>query len=149
MLTDSPPRKANRAGFLESDRIKTLDLPQDESLLAHTKSIEAVMKAGTSANVRAACGLCSHFRLLQSPSMRHPRACSPTAKSPRKLGNRAFRGLPSRNHVDPRLDADGGAQGGHFLRHVPEHPVPRILPSSRLSEARVSGFVAHAGFLRA
>jgi hypothetical protein len=55
MLTDSPPRKANRVGFLESDRMKTLDLPQDESLLAHAKCIESAMKAGTNANVRAAC----------------------------------------------------------------------------------------------
>ena len=47
MLTDAPPRKANRTGFLESDRIRTLDLPQDESLLKTTKSIESVMKAGT------------------------------------------------------------------------------------------------------
>jgi hypothetical protein len=27
MLTDAPPRKTNRAAFLESDRITTLDLP--------------------------------------------------------------------------------------------------------------------------
>jgi len=31
MLTDAPPRKANRAGFLESARIRTLDLPQDHA----------------------------------------------------------------------------------------------------------------------
>jgi hypothetical protein len=47
MLTDSPPRKANyREGFHESDRIKTLDLPQDGSLLAISRSIEAAMKGG-------------------------------------------------------------------------------------------------------
>ena len=55
MLTDSPPRKANRAGFLESDRIRTLDLPQDECLLTITNSIESAMEAGTSADVRRAC----------------------------------------------------------------------------------------------
>jgi hypothetical protein len=45
MLTDDPPRKANhRTGFLESDRIKTLGLPQDGRLLRSAKSIEAVMK---------------------------------------------------------------------------------------------------------
>jgi len=27
MLTDAPPRKASRAQFLESDQMKTLDLP--------------------------------------------------------------------------------------------------------------------------
>jgi hypothetical protein len=30
MLTDAPPRKANRAQFLDSDRLKTLDLPKDD-----------------------------------------------------------------------------------------------------------------------
>src|SRR5450759_1456051 len=51
-----PPRKANhRAGFLESDRIRTLDLPQDECLLTCAKSIESVMKVGTSADVRRTC----------------------------------------------------------------------------------------------
>ena len=55
MLTDAPPRKANRTGFLERDHIRTLDLPQDESLLKTTKSIESVMKAGTTVAVRRAC----------------------------------------------------------------------------------------------
>ena len=56
MLTDAPPRKANhRAGFLESDRIKTLVLPQDGRLLAISKSIESVMKAARSTHVRPAC----------------------------------------------------------------------------------------------
>jgi hypothetical protein len=55
MLTDSPPRKANCAGFLESDRIKTLDLPQDGFLLGCAKSIESAMKAGTNVDVRRAC----------------------------------------------------------------------------------------------
>ena len=32
-LTDVPPRNVNRDGFLESDRIRTLDLPQDGRLL--------------------------------------------------------------------------------------------------------------------
>jgi len=50
MLTDVPPRKASRAGFLESDRIKTLDLPQDGCLFAIAKSIEA-----KPADVRRAC----------------------------------------------------------------------------------------------
>jgi len=55
MLTDAPPRKANRAGFLESDRIRTPDLPHDGRLLTITKSIESGMKAGASADVRRAC----------------------------------------------------------------------------------------------
>ena len=57
MVTDGPPRNANhREGFLESDRIKTLDLPQDGRLLAISLSIELAMKGGTTADVRRACG---------------------------------------------------------------------------------------------
>jgi hypothetical protein len=55
MLTDAPPRNANRAGFLESDRLKTLDLPQDGRLLTLAKSIELGMTNGTTAAVRRAC----------------------------------------------------------------------------------------------
>jgi len=56
MLTDALPRKANHhAGFLESDRIKTLDLPQDGRLLTCAKSIEAAMKVETGVDVRRAC----------------------------------------------------------------------------------------------
>jgi len=55
MLTDVPPRNSKRAGFLESDRIKTLDLPNDGRLLAIAKSIDSAMKAGQSAGVRRVC----------------------------------------------------------------------------------------------
>jgi hypothetical protein len=55
MLTDAPPRKANRAGFLESDQTRTLDLPQDGSLLTITKSIESAMRRGRSTDVRPTC----------------------------------------------------------------------------------------------
>jgi hypothetical protein len=55
MLTDAPPRKANWAGFLESERIETLDLPQHGRLPAIAKSIESAMKSDKSADVRSAC----------------------------------------------------------------------------------------------
>lgn len=55
MLTDAPPRKANRAGFLESDRIKALDLPRNGPLQQIAQSIESAMTAGTSADVRHTC----------------------------------------------------------------------------------------------
>jgi hypothetical protein len=65
MLTDCPPRKANRAGFHESERIKTLNLPQDGRLLAIAKSLESAMKEGENADVRRPCaefvGATSHF----------------------------------------------------------------------------------------
>ena len=55
MLTEAPPRCAKRAGFLESDRIKTLDLPQHGRLPSVAKSIESAMKSGASVDVRRAC----------------------------------------------------------------------------------------------
>ena len=33
MITDAPPKKANREGCLESDRIKTFETPRDGRLL--------------------------------------------------------------------------------------------------------------------
>ena len=44
VLTDAPPKKTNRAGFLQSDRIKILDLPQDGRLPRITKSIQAAIR---------------------------------------------------------------------------------------------------------
>jgi hypothetical protein len=55
MLTDAPPRKANRTGFIESDQTRTPDLPQDGSLLTITKSVESAMKGGKGADVRNTC----------------------------------------------------------------------------------------------
>jgi len=55
MLTDAPPRKVSSVRFLESDRLGTLDLPQNGHLLTTAKSIESAVKAGRSADVRRAC----------------------------------------------------------------------------------------------
>ena len=55
MLTDAPPRNSNRAGFIESEGIGTLDLPQDGCLLAIAKSLESAMKEGENADIRNAC----------------------------------------------------------------------------------------------
>ena len=41
MLTDTPPRKTSSARFLQSDRMRTLDLPQDRTLLTILKQGEA------------------------------------------------------------------------------------------------------------
>jgi hypothetical protein len=56
MLTDSPPRK-NRAGFLESDRIKSLDLPLNGDLLDIAKRLESAMKVDKTRDVRGACAV--------------------------------------------------------------------------------------------
>jgi hypothetical protein len=55
MLTDAPPSKTNRAAFLESDGIRTLDLPKDGRLPSIAKSIEEAMRAERGADVRRAC----------------------------------------------------------------------------------------------
>jgi len=55
MITDAVPRKANRAAFLESDRIKTLKLPPNGSLPAVAEAIDLAMKTGRSGDVRGAC----------------------------------------------------------------------------------------------
>ena len=55
MLTDAPPRKANRAGFLESDRIRTLDLPLNADLQEIAQRLESAMKADKIRDVRSAC----------------------------------------------------------------------------------------------
>jgi hypothetical protein len=55
MLTDRPPRNSNLAGFQESDRINTLDLPCDAHLPEIAKAIESAMKSEQSARVRSTC----------------------------------------------------------------------------------------------
>jgi hypothetical protein len=55
MLTDTPPHKSNRAQFLESDQMKTLDLPKNGRLPSITKSIESAMKDGKGSDVRNTC----------------------------------------------------------------------------------------------
>jgi hypothetical protein len=55
MLTDAPPRNGNRAGFLKSDRIAALALPDNERLPTIAKSIESAMQTGKTAEVRRPC----------------------------------------------------------------------------------------------
>ena len=54
MFTDAPPRK-NRSGFVESDRIITLDLPLNTDLQEISQRLESAMKADTIRDVRSAC----------------------------------------------------------------------------------------------
>jgi hypothetical protein len=55
MLTETPPRNKNREAFQESDRTKTLDLPDNENLPDIAKAIESAMQTGKTAGVRSAC----------------------------------------------------------------------------------------------
>jgi hypothetical protein len=54
MLTDALLGK-NRSGFLESDRIRTLDLPLDGALTEIAQRLESAMKADKIRDVRSAC----------------------------------------------------------------------------------------------
>ncbi len=54
-MTDAPPRNENRTGFMESDQIKTLALPEDGRLPTIAISIESAMKTGKTADVRRPC----------------------------------------------------------------------------------------------
>ncbi len=81
MLTDAPPRNRSRAGFLESDRIGTLDLPQNGYLLTIAKSIESAMQTGETADVRHAC---DEFVEVTSKFYRVP-ACSVRVLAARPL----------------------------------------------------------------
>ena len=55
MLTDTPPRRKNRALFVNSDQAKTLELPEDTRLPRIAGQIESAMKLASIAHVRAAC----------------------------------------------------------------------------------------------
>jgi hypothetical protein len=54
MLTDSPPKKTTLSQFTQSERIRTLDLPQHRDLISIAKSIESAMRTGTTADVHKA-----------------------------------------------------------------------------------------------
>src|SRR6266496_756980 len=68
VLTDSPPRK-NRAGFLESDRIKSVELPSNSALPDTAKRLERAMKADNIRDVRSAC---SEFLTIASDFYKVP-----------------------------------------------------------------------------
>jgi hypothetical protein len=55
MLIDSPPREPKLMAFNESDRMRTIRLPDDTVLPMIAKSMEAGMKDARIAHVRRAC----------------------------------------------------------------------------------------------
>jgi len=55
MLTDPAPHDSDLAGFRESDRMTTLDLPENDSLATIARSIETALNAEQTANIRRAC----------------------------------------------------------------------------------------------
>src|SRR5215831_2018764 len=55
MLTDTPPRKPNLKFFTDSDRLKTMPLPEDRRFVKIASAIEAAMKAEDMKDVRQVC----------------------------------------------------------------------------------------------
>ena len=93
MLTDAPPRKANRAKFLESDQMKTLDLPKNGRLPPITKSIESAMKGGKGSDIGRVCteflGAASDFYRVPNCAIR---VLAPDHCESAKAGARSFSG---------------------------------------------------------
>src|SRR5215472_14075327 len=83
MFTDVPPR--NRAEFLESDRIETLDLPLNANLQEISQRLESAMKAEMIRDVRSACTtfLASACKFLCSPDLWRPGTSRKTSTHPR------------------------------------------------------------------
>lgn len=66
MLTDSLPRK-NRSGFLESERIKTLDVPRNGALEDIAKRLESAMKSDKKSDkIRDVQSACTEFLTIAS-----------------------------------------------------------------------------------
>ena len=74
MLTDAPPRK-NRAEFLESDRIKTLDLTLNGDLPGIAQRLESAMQADKIRDVRSACADCLLRRAIRAASRHYSTGC--------------------------------------------------------------------------
>jgi len=74
MLTDAPPRKANRSAFLESDRLRSVATPDRGHLLTIAKSIEQAMRTQNVSDVRHTCSefltFCSAFYKVPNCGLR-------------------------------------------------------------------------------
>jgi hypothetical protein len=70
MLTETPPRKKNRTLFVQSDQMKSLEVPQDARLPQIAAQIELAMKSGSMVDVR---GACAEFLVAVSGFYRVPR----------------------------------------------------------------------------
>ena len=125
---------------MESDRIRILDLPQDGGLLKCAKSIESAMKAGTSVDARRACAeflaLASGFYRVSTPGIR---VLAARPLKARKVGLLSFSAMTILRTTLIRLWMRTAVRKVIYLfRNIPEHPVPRILPSPRLSAFTIS-----------
>ena len=77
MYTDQPPQGKDRAEFSESDRINTLDLPQDVRLLPEiAKNIEAAMQTGKTRRFELLVRSSFHMPLASIKSQSAASGCS-------------------------------------------------------------------------
>ena len=126
MLTDAPPRKATRAGFLESDRMRTLDLPGSGALPEIANRLESGMKTDKIRDVRSAC---TEFLVIASDFYEVP-TCGVRVLAARPLRTREygtfelFGDYTPGLDADSRVDANGGSQRSHVVRHLLEYPLP-------------------------
>ncbi|HLJ30567.1 MAG TPA: hypothetical protein VKY85_27935 [Candidatus Angelobacter sp.] len=79
MLTDAPPRKPNLKFFVDSDRLKTVPLPDDGRLVKIASAIEVAMKTAYTTDVRQVWDDFLGITSDSGISMRHPRACHQNA----------------------------------------------------------------------
>ncbi len=86
VTTDASPRSGDRAGYFESELIKTLSLPQEGCLHGIAKSVESAMQTGKTADVRRAC---AEFLLQASQFYRVP-ACGVRVLAARPLRVREY-----------------------------------------------------------
>lgn len=150
MLTDAPPRTSYLTGFRESDRITTLDLPEDARLSDIAKAIEWAMKSDQIRNLRRACAEFLKF----ASEFYHVPDCGVRVLAARPLRVREQWTTELFGDFDPEAMLirvwmrTAARKDVTLLRHVPEHALSRILPSSRLQKVRIRGFVAHSRLLR-
>ena len=140
------------ARFVESDKFRALEVPQDDRLRAPAKSIDSAMQAGTAASVCQACGeflsvasCFTRFASRRSEYLRPARFGSARTVRP----SSCFGDYRSRNDAHVSLAADCHPETSHLVRHVPQQALPRVLSSPRLPALRVSRVVAHTRLLRA
>jgi hypothetical protein len=137
MVTDTPPRKADLDTFRESDRITTRDIPNSALLPEFANAIESAMKAQQTPKVRTACAgfLKAGSQFYDVPEC----AVRVLASRPLRVREHWTTELFGDYAPDSKviLDADSSARGDHIFRHVSEHLMSRVLPSSRFSEVWV------------
>jgi hypothetical protein len=91
MFTDAPPRKY-RSSFLESDRIKTLDLPSNTDLQEVARRLESAMKSDNIRDVRSASVdfLATDSRFYEVPTCGVRVLAARPLRTPRARNVRAF-----------------------------------------------------------